>query len=119
MNADGWPIGLFAINHWVCGGAWRNAAETMRLLHRFRIDHAHPSWPVNHWIAAMMILFRPHIEALLRHRDAVVSNWARRHPDRDALEDRELEVTGYLPISMDSWIDAVHAHYQESRPSLA
>lgn len=110
MDAYGYPIGLFATNQWVCGGAWRSADETSQLLHRFRIDHAYPSWPVNHWISAMMILYRPHIEALLRHRDAVVSDWARRHPDRDAMEDRDLEVTGSVPIAVEPWIEEVQVH---------
>lgn len=110
MDAYGYPIGLFTTNRWVCGGAWRSAGETSQLLHRFRIDHAYPSWPVNHWISAMMILYRPHIEALLRHRDAVVSDWAWRHPDRDAMEDRDLEVTGSVPIAVEPWIEEVQTH---------
>lgn len=104
MDAYGWPIGLFATNHWVCGGAWRSAEEVIELLPRFRIDHAFPSWPVNRWIGAMMVLFRPHIEALLTHRDAVIGAWARAHPGRDVFEDRELGVTGYLPISVEDQI---------------
>ncbi|MBI2296103.1 MAG: hypothetical protein HYU76_08765 [Betaproteobacteria bacterium] len=109
MDAYGWPIGLFATNHWVCGGAWLPAGKVIALLSRFRIDHAHPSWPLNRWIGAMMVLFRPHIEALLTHRDAVIGAWARAHPERDALEDRELDVTGYLPISVEETIRAVRA----------
>ena len=109
MNAEGWPIGLFATNHWVTGGLWRSAAETLRMLPRFRIDHAYPSWPVNHWIGAMMILFRPQIEALLRHRDAVIAAHGRKYPERNSLEDRELEVTGYIPINVDAWITEMKA----------
>ncbi len=104
MDAYGWPIGLFATNHWVCGGAWLPAAEVIKLLPRFRIDHASPSWPVNRWIGAMMVLFQPHIEALLTHRDAVIDAWARAHPERVVFEDRELEVTGYLPISVEETV---------------
>lgn len=110
MNAEGWPIGVFATNRWVTGGQWRRAPEILRILPRFKIDHAFPSWPVNHWISAMMILFRPHIEALLRHRDAVVAAHGRKHPDRNPLEDRDLEVTGYLPIDVEAWIAEVEAH---------
>ena len=101
MDAYGWPIGLFATNHWVCGGAWLLAEKVIALLPRFRIDHAYPSWPVNRWIGAMMVLFRPHIEALLIHRDAAIGAWARAHSESDAFEDRELGVTGYLPISVE------------------
>lgn len=109
MDAYGWPIDLFATNHWVCGGAWLPAQDVTRLLPRFRIDHAYPSWPVNRWIGAMMVLFRPHIEALLAHRDTAIEVWARAHPERDVFEDRELEVTGYLPISVEETIGEVRA----------
>jgi len=109
MDAYGWPISLFAANRWVCGGAWLPAAEVITLLPRFRIDHAYPSWPVNRWIGAMMVLFRPHIEALVTHRDAVIDGWARTHPERDVFEDRELEVTGYLPISVEETIRQARA----------
>lgn len=109
MNSYGWPIGLFATNHWVCGGAWRSAEEVIALLPRFRIDHAYPSWPVNRWIGAMTVLFRPHIEALLTHRDAVIDAWTKAHPERDVLEDRELEVTGQLPILVEETIREVRA----------
>jgi hypothetical protein len=54
------------------------------------------------------VLFRPQIEWLVRERDAVVADWQRKFPDRDAFEDRELEVTSTLPISLASqieWLD--------------
>ena len=109
MDAYGWPIGLFATNHWVCGGAWLPAKNVIEILPAFRIDHAYPSWPVNRWIGAMMVLFRPHIEALIRHRDEVISEWARRHPETDVFEDRELGVTGILPISVEETVREVRA----------
>jgi hypothetical protein len=52
-------------------------------------------------------LFQPHIEQLLRHRDAVI---ARRHleaPDIDVLEDRSLEITGQLSIDVEQWKQAL------------
>jgi len=107
MDAYGWPIGLFATNHWVCGGAWLPAEDVIEILPGFRIDHAYPSWPVNRWIGAMMVLFRPHIEALVRHRDEVISEWARQHPDRDVFEDRNLEITGYMPIQVEEHVHAI------------
>ncbi len=109
MDSYGWPIGLFATNHWVCGGAWLAADEVIALLPRFRIDHAYPSWPVNRWISAMLILFRPHIEALLLHRDQVIARWAHLHPGTDVLEDRELDITGSLPISVEALVQELRA----------
>lgn len=99
MDAWGEPIGLFACNRWVTGETWRPAEDVGGMLDRFLIDHAWPSWPANRWIGAMLRLYRPWIEALLLHRDAVVAARLEALPDADALEDRTLEITGYLPIS--------------------
>lgn len=107
MDAYGWPIGLFATNYWVCGGAWLPAEDVIEMLPGFRIDHAFPSWPVNRWIGAIMVLFRPHVEALLRHRDRVIAAWAAAHPERDVLEDRSLDLTGFLSIDVERTVQAV------------
>lgn len=109
MDGYGLPIGLFAVNRWVTGDIWYRAEDVIALLDRFVIDHAYPSWPVNRWITAMVRLFRREIEALLRHRDIVLDDWARTHPGSDLFEDRELELTGYLPISVDETILGVRA----------
>lgn len=109
MDAYGFPIGLFATNRWVTGETWYPCEDVVRMLDRFEIDHAYPSWPVNRWITAMFVLFRPHIEMLLRHRDEVIAHWRLRDPARDVFEDRALETTGYLPISVDDWLRDVAA----------
>jgi hypothetical protein len=101
MDPYGWPIGLFATNHWVTGGLWLPASETVPLLARFRVDHAYPSWPLNRWISAMFVLYRPHMARLLAHRDAVLEQRASANPGIEVREDRDLDVTGYLPVSVD------------------
>ena len=109
MDAYGEPIGLFTVNRWVTGDTWYAAAGVIRMLDRFDIDHAHPSWPANRWLGAMLRLFRPQIEALILARDEVVAAWARRHPGQDVFEDRELEITSQLAISVEEQIAAVEA----------
>ena len=109
MDARGFPIGLFATNRWVTAEAWYRAADVIDMVDRFCIDHANPSWPTNRWITAMMRLFKPQIAALLGHRDAVVEAWAHDHPGADVYEDRELEITGWLAISVDDQLAAVRA----------
>lgn len=109
MDAFGKPIGLFAVNRWVSDEAWYRADDVIRMLDCFVVDHAFPSWPVNRWIGAMLRLFRPQIETLVRQRDKVVEAWALTHPDRDAFEDRRLEITGELSIDIDAQIAAVAA----------
>ncbi len=82
------------------------------MLDRFEIDHAYPSWPVNLWITAMFRLFRPEIEALIKQRDAAIKAWQAAHPGDDVFEDRNLEVTGELRIS-------VNDRLEQLRQSLA
>ncbi|MGR7921505.1 DUF6969 family protein [Zobellella denitrificans] len=116
VSMDGWgfPKGLFACNRWVTGESWYPARTVVAMLDRFSIDHANPSWPVNVWLTQMLVLFRPHIEALLWHRDEAVAEWRRRHPGEDVFEDRRLEITGYLPISVDDWLAELQAELDSS-----
>ncbi len=104
MDTWGRPVGLFAANRWVTGETWYPADSVIEMLPNFSVEHAWPSWPVNRWISAMLQLFRPHIHNLLHHRDAVVAAWQQAHPHEDVFEDRKLELTGYLPISVEDWM---------------
>ncbi len=100
MDAYGDAIGLFAVNRWVTGDTWYTARDVIRMLDRFEVSHAHPSWPVNRWISSMLRLYRPEIKALLLHRDEVVRRWAEAHPGVDVFEDRALEITGEILIDV-------------------
>ena len=55
----------------------------------------------------MFRLFRPQMAALLRQRDKVVAAWAAQHPGVDVFEDRALEITGYIEISVDEQLECV------------
>jgi Domain of unknown function (DUF6969) len=57
----------------------------------------------------MMVLFRPQIERLLYERDAAVDRWRAMHPGTDVFEDRRLEITPSMDISLEAhiaWLDA-------------
>ena len=109
MDAYGEPIGLFAPNRWVAGDTWYPAHDVIAMLDQFRIDHANPSWPVNRWLSAMFILFRPQIVDLLLERDRVIEAWRKKLPGEDVLERRELEILAQLPISVESTLAALDA----------
>jgi len=47
MDSHGWPIRLFCTTRWVTGETWYRAEDVVRMLDRFVVDHAYPSWPVN------------------------------------------------------------------------
>lgn len=119
MDDWGYPLGLFATNRWVTGETWYPADTLIRLASGFKIDHAYPSWPTNRWISAMLRLFHPHVRALLEHRDTVLSAWQDAYPNRIALEDRALETTGYLPVSLEDWMHELAANRADRQtPSL-
>lgn len=114
MDAYGAPIGLFAPNRWVAGDTWYPAHDVIAMLGFFRIDHAFPSWPVNRWLGAMFVLFRPHIVQLLLERDRVVEAWRGKLPREDVLERREIEILAQLPISVEGMRAEVDAALEYS-----
>ena len=101
MDRDGFPIGLFTTNRWVTGEVWYESSDVCRMVDLFEIDHTRPSWPVNRWVSAMIRLFQPQIVRLLDSRDETVSRWEANHPGVNVYEDRELEITSVISISLD------------------
>lgn len=106
VDHDGYPISLFTVNRWVTGDAWYRADDVCRMVERFEIDQARPSWVLNRWITAMLRLFWPLVLDLVRERDLVVAEWAREH-DGDVFEDRGLETPSVAHISLARQIAAL------------
>ncbi|MCC5984272.1 MAG: hypothetical protein JJU42_07905 [Rhodobacteraceae bacterium] len=107
MDRFGAATGLFTTNRWVTADTWYPAADVIRMLPHFAIDHAAPSWPTNRWLTAMVTLFRPQIAALVQARDAALAARRAAHPDRDVFEDRDFEVPSETAIDVDAQIKAV------------
>lgn len=107
MDQYGYPTGLFTVNRWVTDEAWYSADDVIHMLDNFVIDHAFPSWPVNRWITAMFVLYRPYIEYLLYERDEAILNWSKQYPHMNVFEDRNLNITSYLPISVNDLLISI------------
>ncbi len=107
MDEFGYPTRLFTTNRWVTGETWYDANDAIVMLKNFLIDHTSPSWATNRWISAMAKLYRPQIEDLLLKRDETLKGWRHDHPKSDVFEDRNLEVTSHLEISVDDQIEAI------------
>ena len=107
MNRSGFPVRLFTTNRWVTGEIWYRSDDVLEMADLFEIDQVHPSWPVNIWISAMLALFQPQIANLLVRRDEVVAEWEAAHPVVNAFEDRDLEITSLIDISVEDQIKAV------------
>ena len=108
MNQAGYPIGLFTTNRWITADNWYKADDVIKMLDRFEMDLAWPSWPVNIWVTAMLRLFRPQIVELVRDRNAAVANWQKKHPKKDAFEDRKCDITSTRRISVAAQIKRVN-----------
>ncbi|MFQ5619834.1 MAG: hypothetical protein ACE5FR_12755, partial [Rhodospirillales bacterium] len=63
---------------------------------------------VNIWITNMVRLFRPQIEDLVRGRDRAVADWQKKHPRRDAFEDRKCDITSVRKISVAAQIKRIN-----------
>ncbi len=114
MDRKGLPIRLFTVNRWVTGETWYNSEDVLKILDRFTVDLAYPSWPVNIWITSLLRLFRPQIEELVQQRDLKIAehqhgyNQQNADKDNNAYEDRSLEVTSYININVDVQIDLIN-----------
>lgn len=100
MDRFGTPIRLFTTNQWVTGETWYRGTDVIRMLPRFAIDHAHPSWPTNRWLTALLRLFRPQIEALIAERDKVLAAQQAGDPGTDAFTNRKLETLSETAINV-------------------
>jgi hypothetical protein len=113
MDRSGWPIGLFTTNRWVTGETWYAAHDASAVLKSFDVKINKPSWAVNRWLTGMLILFRPQIEDLLQQRDACVRAWQREHAEVDNVyEDRRLEVTSQMAISVEAQVQSLTARLE-------
>ncbi len=113
MNQAGYPIRLFTTNRWVTGEVWYTAETVISLLDRFEMDLTYPSWPVNIWMTEMIRLFRFDIEELLLQRDAKVQKWQAQHPGINVYEDRNLEITSIIDVSVENKIKSIEAALRE------
>ncbi len=100
MDRYGKPIRLFTTNRWVTGETWYPAADVIRMLPHFVIDHAHPSWPTNRWLTALLRLFRPQIAALILARDDVLAAHRPETPGANPYADRALETLSETAIDV-------------------
>lgn len=115
MTADGFPNRLFTTNRWVTGEQWRDARSVISSLDRFSFEFDHPSRILNSWLTEMIILFRPQIEDLQAERDRAIARWQAENPDMDIFENRHLEVTSSVTISLYDHIEWLERSLSTSR----
>lgn len=118
MDRSGAPVRLFTTNRWVTGEVWYDALDVAGFIGRFTVDLAPPSRPADRWVSNMLALFRPQIAELLQARDAKLAAWQQAHPDRNAYEDRDLEVTSTAAIEVGAQLNAVRHELERRRSAV-
>ncbi|OED42434.1 hypothetical protein AB833_07310 [Chromatiales bacterium (ex Bugula neritina AB1)] len=108
LDPQGLPCQIFTNNRWVAHETFFEAPQLIRLLDGFKIDHAWPSWPLNRWISAFPMVFRPQIEAAIFARDRVIKDFAQKNPVGHVLEDERLEVTSIVKINFEQQISQIN-----------
>ena len=109
MTPAGMPEWLFTANRWVTAETWYRASDVIAMLDGFVVNLDQLSRILNRWLTAMFVLFRPQIEGLLIERDRVIERWCVLHPDDDVFQDRRLEITSSIDISLHQhieWLDS-------------
>lgn len=109
MTPTGMPERLFTTNRWVTAETWRRAPDVIAMLDGVVVDLDEPSLLLNQWLTAMFVLFRPQIEHLVIERDRVIEQWRSLHPGSDVFEDRRLDITSSVDISLHQhieWLDS-------------
>ncbi|AXS39848.1 hypothetical protein [Breoghania sp. L-A4] len=109
VDSHGRPLRIFTTNRWVTNETLYRAADVIDLIDHFAIRLAHPNWAVSQWLNAMVVLYKPQLESLLRRRDAVLNEWGAAHPGEDMLEDRRLQNIGEMVIGHAQQIAAIEA----------
>lgn len=108
-DATGRVIRLFTTNRWVTGEAWYDADAAIQMLDRFDMTVEQPSPELNRWVTAVIRMFRPQIEDLIRARDASLAQFQDAHPASDVFEDRALQVTSEMPVDFLAQVRAIEA----------
>jgi len=113
MDDEGYPLALFTTNRWVTGEDWYASRDVKKMIDHFHVNHAHPSYVVNRWLNAMLILFRPQIDRLIEERETTLERYANGIPIKKVLEDHELDVTSEMPISLEKQIEVIRTLLDE------
>lgn len=96
FNAKGVPTSLFTVNSWVTGDLMLNAALTLDLLTRMRLDTGHAG--IDTVLASLVQLHQRELIVLLERRDDTL----KQHTASDKLVDERLELLSALRLDLDA-----------------
>lgn len=109
VDAHSRPLRVFTTNVWVTNETFFKADDIIPLLDRFQIDVAQPDPRTSAWVTAMVRLYRPEFEAMLRRRDEVLQDWMSRYSDQDVAQDRRLQITSEVAVDLPGQIARIES----------
>lgn len=92
LDARGLPVSMFCVNHWVTGGAWRNAARTIEALRAARFDAARGHALAGRWLTSFLRLYLPVAQRVVLRRDALLQAQRNGRTLARVRQDRSIEV---------------------------
>ncbi len=107
VSADGMPVRAFTTNRWVTNELYAPAGQVLRRLQQFAMRVPSDLALVHRWLAAVTVLFRPQIRALLAERDERLSHAQADRPN--VFEDRRTTLLSQCALDLRqqmAWVDA-------------
>ncbi|WP_406681796.1 DUF6969 family protein [Rhodoferax antarcticus] len=92
LSAKDEPLRWFTTNAWVTGKRMQSAKSVIALLDSFQVQTRCRLAPLGRWLSAMVQLFRPQREQLLRRRDLLMQRQCQRQVWAALCEDRRVDV---------------------------
>jgi hypothetical protein len=100
INSQGLPVKVFCPNQWVTKGHWLSAEVLLAQLDKFAI-HNNKRWSVtSRWLAGLVQLFWPQIEAVLQARDRLAIQLRNGCHWRTFWANEAIEIINYIPINL-------------------
>lgn len=100
VNKQGWPVKIIVLNQWVIDDLWQPARRTLALLERMRFDARSPAGDAGRWLESLLHVYWPELKRLLEVRDQRLRRALEKHPDRNVLQDRRMEILGSVNINL-------------------
>lgn len=100
INHKGWPQALFTVNVWCVGEDYEPAANIKGYARRFRVDSRAGDPQLIRFMNLVFRAFLPEIEWLQDEKVCALAAHHARYPDRNPFQDRSLEITSRVELSL-------------------
>jgi hypothetical protein len=100
LNHQGLATRWFSTNQWVTGEKWAPADQVIAALAQFRVTTRGRLAPLARWLTAMVQLFRPQLQDMIRQRDLAIQKHCTKNALPDVLANRNIDVLSDTPADL-------------------